>query len=105
MRLRVPADRSRRLAAYNGQPVTFGIRPEDVHLATGTDPADLTADAVVDVVEPLGSEILLDAKIGNTVIVARVDPTVRVKIHDKIRLTFVPERMHFFDAKTEEAVV
>ena len=74
-------------------------------LATGTDPADLTADALVDVVEPLGSEILIDAKIGNTVIVARVDPTVRVKIHDKIRLTFVPERMHFFDAKTEEAIV
>jgi multiple sugar transport system ATP-binding protein len=105
LRLRVPADRARRLGAYKGQPVTFGIRPEDVHLATGTDPPDLTADAVVEVVEPLGSEILLDAKIGNTVIVSRVDPTVRVKIHDQIRLTFVPERMQFFDAKSEEAIV
>src|SRR5437867_5586817 len=73
-RVRVPAERARRLAAYKGQPVTFGIRPEDVHIATGTDPADLTADAVIDVVEPLGAEILLDAKIGNTIVVARVDP-------------------------------
>jgi multiple sugar transport system ATP-binding protein len=105
MRIRVPAERARRLAAFKGQSVTFGIRPEDVHLATGTDPADLTCDAVVDVVEPLGAEVLLDAKIGNAIIVARVDPTVRVKVHDKIRLTFVPERIHFFDAKTEEALI
>jgi multiple sugar transport system ATP-binding protein len=105
LRLKVPADRSARLAAKRGQPVVLGIRPEDVHPATGADPADLTCDAIVDVVEPLGSEILLDVKVGNCVVVTRVDPSVRVKPQDKIRLAFDPERMHFFDSKTEESLL
>jgi multiple sugar transport system ATP-binding protein len=104
LRVKVPADRTARLAAYKGQPVTLGVRPEDLQPATGTEPADLTCEAVVDVMEPLGSEILLDAKVGNSSVVARVDPTVRVKVHEKIRLAFVPERMQFFDAKTEAAL-
>jgi multiple sugar transport system ATP-binding protein len=104
LRVKVPADLTPRLAGYKGQPVTLGIRPEDLQLATGSEPADLTCEAVVEVMEPLGSEILLDARVGNTTVVARVDPTVRVKVHEPIRLVFVPERMHLFDPKTEVAI-
>src|SRR5262249_56515580 len=59
-RVKIPPDRTDRLKSYAGQPVTVGIRPEDLHPATGSDSSDYTFDAVVDVVEPLGSEILLD---------------------------------------------
>jgi hypothetical protein len=38
-------------------------------------------------------------------VVARVEPTVRTRPHEKLRLAFVPERIHFFDAKTEESLV
>ena len=48
--------------------------------------------------------ILLDLKAGPNVIVARVDPTVRVKHQDKMRLSMHPERVHFFDNKTELAI-
>ena len=72
----------RRAEPYKGQPVTLGVRPEDVHMATGADPAHYTFDAVVEVVEPLGSEILLDLRVGGGSIVARVEPTVRVKVHE-----------------------
>jgi multiple sugar transport system ATP-binding protein len=58
----------------------------------------------VEVVEPLGSEILLDIKVGPAAMVARVDPTVRVKVHESIRLALEPERLHFFDLKTELAI-
>src|SRR5439155_347365 len=61
-------------------------------------------DAVVEVVEPLGSEILLDVKVAQSVIVARVDPTVRAKLHDKLRLALLPEQLRFFDNKTELAI-
>jgi hypothetical protein len=37
-------------------------------------------------------------------VVARVDPGTRARPHEKIRLTFVPERIHFFDAKTEAVI-
>jgi hypothetical protein len=30
-----------------------------------------------------------------------VEPSVWARPHDKIRLTFAPERVHFFEPKTE----
>jgi multiple sugar transport system ATP-binding protein len=104
LRIKVPPVKADRLRAYKGQQVTLGIRPEDLHMAGGSDSADYIFNAVVDVVEPLGSEILLDIKAGPNVMVARVDPTVRVKVHEPIRLALEPERLHFFDASTEAAI-
>jgi multiple sugar transport system ATP-binding protein len=104
LKVRVPHERAARLGRYTRQAVTLGIRPEDLSAATGSDPQDTTFEAVVEVVEPLGSEILLDTRVGNQTIVARVDPTVRTKLHEKIRLAFVPDRLHFFDDSTEAAI-
>jgi multiple sugar transport system ATP-binding protein len=103
-RLRVPIERADRIKPYVGQRVTLGVRPEDLHVATASDPPHNVLDAVVDVVEPLGSEILLDVKVGPNLLVARVEPTVRVKVHEAIRLAVDPDRLHFFDNKTEAAI-
>jgi multiple sugar transport system ATP-binding protein len=81
--------------------VTLGIRPEDLRVGSGADSSDLSFDAVVDVVEPLGAEILLDVAVAGQSVVCRVEPTVKARAHDKIRMAFVPERIHFFDSKTE----
>ncbi|HXG05540.1 MAG TPA: sn-glycerol-3-phosphate ABC transporter ATP-binding protein UgpC [Candidatus Binatia bacterium] len=101
LRVRVPAGQRERLRPYTGRAVTLGIRPEDLHLGDGGDHA---FDAVVEVVEPLGSEILLDVKAGPHTMVARVDPSVRVKVHEKIRLALDPARIHFFDPRSEAAI-
>jgi multiple sugar transport system ATP-binding protein len=61
-------------------------------------------DAVIEVVEQLGSEILLDMKVGDSVMVASVEPSVRVKVRDKLRLAVRPSRLHVFDSKTEAAI-
>ncbi len=103
-RIRVPAPRVERLRAYRGQRLTLGVRPEDLHPAGSGDAPDSIIETVVEVVEPLGSEILLDVKAGTITLVARVDPSVRVKVHEKIRLALDPERLHFFDAKSEAAI-
>jgi multiple sugar transport system ATP-binding protein len=104
LKIRVPADRVASLGGHKGQPVTLGIRPEDLRVGAPGEPADTSFDAVVEVVEPLGSEILLDTSVAGQSVVARVDPTVRARPHEKIRLTFVPERIHFFDATTEAVI-
>jgi multiple sugar transport system ATP-binding protein len=103
-RVGVPAAKVGALRAYKGQQVALGVRPEDVHVASGADPAQNTFDATVEVVEPLGSEILLDVRVGRGTIVARVDPTVRVKVHETVKLAVNADRLHFFDAKTEQAI-
>jgi multiple sugar transport system ATP-binding protein len=104
LKLKVPADRVARLGAYKGQTVTLGIRPEDLRVGSSADSSDLAFDAVVDVVEPLGSEILLDVTVAGQSVVARVEPSVKARTHEKVRMAFVPERIHFFDAKTEAVI-
>src|SRR5262245_22428101 len=60
--IEVPPELAPRLAPYVERDVTIGIRPEDLHLSNGSDAAGLCFDAVVEVVEKLGSGILLDRK-------------------------------------------
>jgi multiple sugar transport system ATP-binding protein len=104
IKIKVPPQKAQSLMPYKGQTVTLGVRPEDLRVGMSSDSSDLSFDAVVEVVEPLGAEILLDTKAANQQIVARVEPTVKTKPHEKIRLTFVPDRIHFFDAKTEAVI-
>jgi len=104
LRVKVPVDKATSVKAFKGQSVTLGIRPEDLRVGSGSDSADLSFDAVVEVVEPLGSEILLDVSVAGQSVVCRVEPSVKARPHDKIRLTFVPERMHFFETKTEAVI-
>ena len=61
-------------------------------------------DAVIEVVEQLGSEILLDVKVGEDVMVASVEPNVRAKVRDTLRVAMRPSRLHIFNAKNEAAI-
>jgi multiple sugar transport system ATP-binding protein len=104
LRIRVPREFSERMRANGGKRLTLGVRPEALRIANGTDPSEYTFASAVDVVEPLGNEILLNFRAGGVPMVARVDPGVRVKLHENIRLALDPGRLHFFDAKTEAAI-
>jgi multiple sugar transport system ATP-binding protein len=104
LRVKVPGDRLERMRRYAGQRVILGVRPEDLRVASTTEPLDHAFDSVVEVVEPLGAEILLDVRVGPSSIVVRVDPSVRVKVHEKVRLSLDPDRLHFFDVATEAAI-
>jgi multiple sugar transport system ATP-binding protein len=104
LRIRVPPEFSSRM--HTGRRLTLGLRPEALTLANGAGAGgdDSSFATKVDVVEPLGNEILLNFRAGGVPMVARVDPGVRVKPHDSIRFAFDPQRLHFFDAKTEAAI-
>ena len=104
IRIKVPQPIAPRLGTYAGKEVTFGVRPEDMHIARDGDPQDLSFDTAVEVVERLGSEILLDVAVGSSAMVASVEPTATAKVHEKLRLAVNPERLHFFDNETEAAI-
>jgi multiple sugar transport system ATP-binding protein len=104
LRIQLPDEIAQRLRGYAGRAITLGIRPEDLTVAGAGDSEHLCFDAVIEVVEQLGSEILLDMKVGDGVMVASVEPTTRVKVRDKLRLAMRPSRLHIFDAKTEGAI-
>ena len=104
LRIKLPDETAQRLRGHIGRQVTLGVRPEDLTLAGATDLDHPCFDAVIEVVEQLGSEILLDMKVGEGVMVACVEPTVRVKVRDKLRVAMRPSRLHVFDAKTGAAL-
>jgi multiple sugar transport system ATP-binding protein len=104
LRIRLPDETARRLHGHIGHEVTLGVRPEDLTVAGAADLDHPCFDAVIEVIEQLGSEILLDMKVGEGVMVASVEPTVRVKLRDKLRVAIRPSRLHVFDAKTEAAI-
>jgi multiple sugar transport system ATP-binding protein len=104
LELEVPQSHIERLRSHIGREVTIGIRPENLHVATDSDPAGLTFPSKVEVVEQLGSEILLDVRVGGDTMVAAVDPTIRARVQDQIRLAVNPLRLHFFDAQSEIAI-
>jgi multiple sugar transport system ATP-binding protein len=103
LRLAVPASRSASLAPRRDKTVILGMRPE--HLLLGGAIPESGFDAGVEVIEQLGSEILIEAKAGEaSLTVARVDPQARLTAGDKVRLSVQPEQLHFFDPATELAI-
>jgi multiple sugar transport system ATP-binding protein len=104
LRVRVPPHKAQALRRYSGQRLILGLRPETLRPTSASAAGDYAFDATIEVVEPLGSEILLDTRVGETPVVARVDPGVRANAHERLRLAFEPERAHFFDAGTEAAI-
>jgi multiple sugar transport system ATP-binding protein len=104
LRMHVPAEMLQRVRPHAGERITLGMRPEALRLANGSDPAEYTFATAVDVVEPLGNEILLNFRAGGVPMVARVDPGVRLKTHDSVRLAIDPHKLHFFDCASEAAI-
>ncbi len=104
LRVPVPKPQAHSLAAYAGRQVTLGIRPEDIREASEEAPPGVSFEAVVEVIEPLGSEVLLDMKVGPNPVVARVPPSTTARVHEKIRLSVDPAKIHIFDPHTECAI-
>ncbi|MEO6211816.1 MAG: sn-glycerol-3-phosphate ABC transporter ATP-binding protein UgpC [Gemmatimonadaceae bacterium] len=95
-----------RLGALNGRSVIMGIRPEDILILPegGTSERVGTVRVRLDVVEPLGSEAFLSARIGAKEITARVPPRGLPTAGSEVELVFNAERLHFFDAGSGESL-
>ena len=77
-----------------GRPAIYGVRPEHFALA------DDGAEAVIQIVEPTGSEIQVSAKLGGEDIVAVFRERHQFKPGDKIRLKPDPQSRALFDDAT-----
>ncbi len=104
LRISAPKELAQSLAAYANRRVILGIRPEDIREFSETGPPGASFEAVVEVVEPLGSEILLDMKVGPNAVVARVPPSATIRVQETLRLSVDPAKIHLFDPHTERAI-
>ena len=81
-------------AGSDGRPAIYGVRPEHFSLS------DDGADAVVQVIEPTGSELQVVARLGESEIIAVFRERHQFKPGDKIRLKPDPRLIHLFDEAT-----
>ncbi len=82
--------------------LVFGVRSEDVRIATGPDSNGLRAEVYTR--EPLGDEVIYDLKIGEKVVRAKTEPTLRLNVGDNVGIAFEPGRTHVFSKETGQAV-
>ncbi len=106
-RMHIPKHKEKAMQSYIGQTVTMGVRPEhlvDRAHANGVAPADSFIPATVDVIELLGNEIFVYLNNEAATLTARMDPDLRLQRGQKIEVTASPEKLHFFDPKTEASI-
>lgn len=107
LRVKVTDEMVPRLKSYEGKPVLFGIRPEDIYdkLFVQYAPPENTVTATVEVVEPMGAEVFLHLLVANHSVTARVGGHERPRVAQDMDLVFDMSKVHFFDPKSEAAVV
>jgi multiple sugar transport system ATP-binding protein len=119
------------LVDYLGQPVVVGVRPEELDdAAVGSDDSRPVLHAVADLIEPLGSDLIVHLSIdaepvqsnddltelakdvghpdagapqssdASTTLVARFNPRSTVAIGDAVNVRVDTERLHYFDPGT-----
>jgi multiple sugar transport system ATP-binding protein len=120
------------LRAYEGRKIALGIRPEEMEDASlvADAPADRRITAVVELIEALGSDVLVhftmhadpaltddvkeialdidpiavESAGGHTNVIARLNPRTRARKGEPIELVVDTNRLHFFDLEDSAAI-
>jgi alpha-glucoside transport system ATP-binding protein len=81
----------------SGKSASFGVRPEDLSLATG---ADWLLEGRISIVEALGEVTLLyiESKSGEEPFIAKLPGISDVRKGEVVRLSADPAKLHLFDA-------
>jgi len=106
--LQVRASMEEALAPSVGKSMILGIRPEDIydrayagnHMTNGQ-----TALSTVEVVEPMGSEVLLYLNTGRNTLIARVEPQSEARVNQEIEIQFNMEKIHLFQKDSLERIL
>jgi multiple sugar transport system ATP-binding protein len=83
--------------------ITVGLRPEQILIGEATDDR-MKFELIVDVIEPVGNEMLVYGRMDDEILVIRAEATASIKPDDKIPVSFDPKTAHYFDSKTGESI-
>lgn len=89
--------------------LTMGIRPKHVQVHREPTPGAVAAE--VQLLQPLGSEVIATLKVGDKTFMAEAfsgwlfDEGFRTSTGGKVWATFDPRRLHLFDTQSEEAIL
>jgi len=106
--LALNARQQEKVAAYAGQDVFFGVRPEYVSVADEPFSDDCGSGDLVRV-ENMGHEFFIYLKVADYELTARIPsdeakPMIAKGLHRKVYFKFDMDKCHIFDAKTEQNI-
>ena len=87
----------------SGSEVVLGIRPEDVSIQHGGTDNGIVGEVYV--IEPLGSELIVNIKVNENMIKVKSAPNLKIPIGSTVRLSLNRDKLHFFDKKTMKAIL
>ena len=107
-RVVLPAAQAAQAAGYVGKSCIFGIRPEDIYdkalPGLVASEAGNTIQALVDVIEPLGSDMEMYLTAGDVPLSAKIDSASQAGTGDKVEFILDLAKSHLFDKETEQAI-
>ncbi len=90
-------------ATRNTDDLLFGVRAEDVSLSENGGDGGIPGSVYV--VEPLGDRTIYDLRVGGGIFKVKAPPTFRVPTGKQLNLSFNLDRIHIFDAQTQQAIL
>ena len=87
---------------WEGREVLVGIRPENITAGMAVRGATAELTLEVEVVEPLGHEVLVHGRLGDESMVAKVDPYQSPPVGEPLTLNVELDRLQLFDIESEQ---
>jgi len=106
MKLKIPEERKPRYDRLVGEEVVFGIRPEhifDCNIKKDF-PGGEALDAVVEVIEPIGAQLILLCSFDGIRLTASMDPHTKCKEDERMTLMVDMNQMQLFEKKSGETL-
>jgi multiple sugar transport system ATP-binding protein len=101
----IPEAFTAKAQAVKHSKLILGIRPEDLHEPRPGHQAFPSITAAVNVIEPLGKEILADITTGTHSLKALLEADTTAKSHHDIELAVNSDAIHLFHSEGGEAVI
>jgi multiple sugar transport system ATP-binding protein len=99
--VKLPKSQINQFSNHVNQRVVFGIRPESISdREESGEHLQERVPAKVTVVEPLGSEVIVELTAGDHTFVGRLDPSTTARPMQELGVYFDMNRFHLFDAET-----
>jgi multiple sugar transport system ATP-binding protein len=112
LELRLPAGLQAATRGQEGRRVVVGIRPENLREPGwgGSAPGTLGGNALqpltarVEFVEPLGHEVIVHGRVGDHLLIAKVDPHRAPATGAQLAMALETDAVHLFDAASEQRI-
>jgi len=87
-----------------GSELILGVRPDDIFIEKKRTAKEFIEGEVY-LTEPMGSEVVIDVKVGDEILKVKTAPEFEIGIGDRVWLGFSMDKIHILDKKNEKAII